>query len=71
MLRSETTLVLAGRDRILRNEPSEAWVRRVAGDNTRGIEFAEAAHTLEFAAYEAGYRALLERWGGGVRKGRK
>lgn len=62
-LRSETTLVLAGRDRIIRNPPTEAWLRRVAGEKARVVEFAEAAHTLEFAANPTQYRALLERWG--------
>jgi len=64
-LRSETTLVLAGRDRIIRNLPTEAWLRRVAGEQARVVEFAEAAHTLEFAADQAQYRDLLERWGSG------
>lgn len=58
----ETTLLLAGRDRIIRNEPTEAWVRRVAGNRARVVEFAEAAHTLEFAADETHYRNLLDRW---------
>jgi pimeloyl-ACP methyl ester carboxylesterase len=61
-LRCATTLVLAGRDRIIRNQPTEAWLRRVAGDHARVVKFDEAAHTLEFAADAARYRDLLGRW---------
>ncbi len=61
-LRADTTLVLAGNDRIIRNEPTEAWVRRVAGPNARVEYFPDAAHTLEFAADETRFRALIERW---------
>jgi acylglycerol lipase len=61
-LQSDTTLVLAGRDRIIRNQPTEAWLARVAGGNGRVVRFPEAAHTLEFAADPGGFRDLIERW---------
>jgi acylglycerol lipase len=62
VLQAQTTLVLAGRDRIIRNGLTEVWVRRVAGDDAQVVKFAEAAHTLEFAADQGEYRTLLERW---------
>lgn len=61
-LRAETTLALAGRDRIIRNQPTEAWVRRVAGRNVRVATISDAAHTLEFAADRGRFRELLEAW---------
>jgi alpha-beta hydrolase superfamily lysophospholipase len=64
-LRPETTLVLAGRDRIIRNRPTAEWLRRFGSGQVHVVEFAEAAHTLEFAADETPYRTLLERWGAG------
>jgi alpha-beta hydrolase superfamily lysophospholipase len=65
VLRAETTLALAGRDRIIRNEPTEAWLRRVGRGGVRTVRFEDAAHTLEFAADEVPYRTLLEGWAAG------
>ncbi|MFQ5806233.1 MAG: alpha/beta hydrolase [Phycisphaerae bacterium] len=61
-LRAETTLVLAGADRIIRNPLTEAWILRVAGEKTRVVTLPDAGHTLEFAADRRPFRALMERW---------
>jgi alpha-beta hydrolase superfamily lysophospholipase len=61
-LPAETTLVLAGRDRIIRNEPTERWIRRLTRGRARSITFPGAAHTLEFSADPDPLRDLVERW---------
>jgi acylglycerol lipase len=67
-LRAATTLVLAGRDRIILNQPTEAWIRRVAGQGAHVVTFGDAAHTLEFAADPRGFRELIECWVSGGAK---
>lgn len=55
-------LVLAGRDRIICNERTEAWVRRVASEPPVIVQFTEAAHTLEFEAEAAAFADWLSGW---------
>ena len=61
-LRAETTLVLAGKDRIILNGPTEEWVRRVADHDVKVVALAEAAHTLELAADPTALRELITQW---------
>ncbi len=61
-LRAETTLVLAGEDRIIRNQPTEAWLQHAAGPNGLVVRFPQAAHTLEFAADPQEFGDLVGRW---------
>jgi acylglycerol lipase len=61
-LRAETTLLLAERDHIIRNEPTEAWLRRVAAERARVVQFSDAAHTLEFSADRSRYASALQHW---------
>lgn len=62
-LQCDTTLVLAERDRIIRNEPTKKWALRVGGLNMNVVLLAGQAHTLEFAQDESAYRKILEAWG--------
>lgn len=62
-LRTETTLVLAGRDRIIRNAPTEAWVRRLTAETAHVLHLPDQAHTLEFAADVSGFARLIGAWG--------
>jgi len=61
-LQTDTTLVLAGRDRIIRNAPTTAWLRRVAAQAPRVHEFPDAAHTLEFESDVASFGDVLRHW---------
>jgi acylglycerol lipase len=61
-LQAETMLVLAGEDRIIRNQPTEAWLQRVAGRSAQVVTFPDAAHTLEFAAAPEGFRDVIDGW---------
>lgn len=57
-----TLLMLAGRDRIIHNEETTAWARRVCGGGLEIVEHAEDAHTLEFAADPTHLAKTIERW---------
>lgn len=59
----QTTLVLAGKDRIIRNRATEKWVRRIAGPSARVVTFSDQAHTLEFAADASSFGKFIEDWG--------
>ena len=61
-LTAEVTLLLAGRERIIRNAPTEAWLRRICGQPPRVELFSDDAHTLEFAADVGRLRDTLESW---------
>lgn len=61
-LRARTTLVLAGRDRIIRNEPTRAWLRHVAAQPPQELLLQNAAHTLEFEPDFEPFESLLRRW---------
>lgn len=66
-LEAPTTLVLAGRDQIIRNRPTKAWIERVTDGNAQVATFAKSAHTLEFSADRAPLSDLIGAWvSGGV-----
>jgi alpha-beta hydrolase superfamily lysophospholipase len=65
-LLAPVALLLAGRDRIIRNEPTAAWIRRVAAQPPEIIEFPAAAHTLEFEPDEFGLAQFLRGWAEGA-----
>jgi acylglycerol lipase len=61
MLGSSVALFLAGKERIIRNTITEAWVRS-ACDTAKVQHFPQAAHTLEFESDETRYAAALRSW---------
>jgi len=61
-LRADAELVLAGRDRIIRNVPTEAWLRRLSASAPVVHTLAEAAHTLEFEVDVSVFEGLLLDW---------
>lgn len=65
-LAAATTLLLAERDAIVRNEPTERWVRRVCARPPQVETFRGAAHTLEFERDAEAFGAALDRWRDGV-----
>jgi alpha-beta hydrolase superfamily lysophospholipase len=54
-----TTLLLAGKDRIIRNKKTEKWLRRVAAEAPTVITFPDAHHSLEFEQDRSGFEQLL------------
>jgi len=60
------TLLLAGRDRIIANGPTEAWARRVSGGRARVICRPDQAHTMEFARDTSAYEQVLVEWAVGA-----
>ncbi len=65
-LRVPTTLLLAGRDRIILNSATERWLRALSGGTARIEPFPQEAHTLEFSARPEGFLAALEAWRDGM-----
>lgn len=61
-LQAETTLVLAGREQIIRNPPTAAWLTRLAVRPPAIHTFPEAAHTLEFETDTGAFGGLLAHW---------
>jgi acylglycerol lipase len=61
-LPADTTLVLAGRDRIIRNAPTALWLQRIGTQAPTVHEFPVAAHTLEFEAELDAFGAVLRHW---------
>ncbi|MBU0639372.1 MAG: lysophospholipase [Planctomycetes bacterium] len=61
-LQPTTTLILAGRDRIIRNERTERWLRRVAATPPTVQYFAEADHTLEFETDPGEFEQAVQDW---------
>jgi acylglycerol lipase len=61
-LRAETTLLLAGRDAIIKNRPTAAWVERATNGRARVITIADSAHTLEFSEDPARLGAIMASW---------
>jgi len=59
---ADCTLVLAGRDRIIRNEPTAEWLERVAARPPRLRRLSEAAHTIEFEPDVAPFERVLSKW---------
>ncbi|QOJ13163.1 MAG: alpha/beta fold hydrolase [Planctomycetia bacterium] len=60
-----TTLLLAERDRIIRNRETRQWAERVCAGGLRLRELAGAEHTLEFEEPTAEFEAELDRWAAG------
>ncbi len=63
-LAAEATLLLAERDRIIRNTPTENWLRRLAA-RPPIVKTVAAAHTLEFERDPAPWQQVLEAWAAG------
>lgn len=62
LIRVPTWLVTAGRDRIIQNEPTLDFVRRISHPDKRLIEYPNAAHTFEFEPDPEPYFADLVDW---------
>ncbi len=56
------TLLLAGRDRIIRNGATRAWIERMAAHAAHVREFPQASHTLEFDAEPGDFLDALRTW---------
>jgi alpha-beta hydrolase superfamily lysophospholipase len=61
-LHAPTLLMLAGRDRIVANPPTRAFLNRSAATHKTLIEYPNGAHTLEFEADPDRYFADLADW---------
>ncbi|MFH1749090.1 MAG: alpha/beta fold hydrolase [Planctomycetota bacterium] len=61
-LSTPTSLLLAGRDRIIQNTPTVTWIRRVAIQTPEVIELSDYSHTLEFAQDASAFAAQLQHW---------
>ena len=61
-LAAETTLLLAERDRIIRNAPTAAWPAARSARQPTVVTVSAAAHTLEFEADPTAYDRLLDEW---------
>ncbi|MGE0479850.1 MAG: alpha/beta fold hydrolase [Phycisphaerae bacterium] len=57
-----TTLLLAGDDRIIRNDATERGLRRIAARPATVHTFPAAGHTLEFEADSAQFLATIRAW---------
>jgi alpha-beta hydrolase superfamily lysophospholipase len=66
-LAAATTLLLAERDAIIHNEPTERWLRRVGARPPQVETLRDAAHTLEFERDPGPFGAALDRWRDGAR----
>lgn len=62
-LKCPTTLVLAERDRIIRNDATRSWAERIGGPNMNVVLLPEQAHTLEFSQDGETFRRLVTEWG--------
>lgn len=61
-LRAPTTLLIAERDRIIRNGPTRTWLERICVAPPDITICSAASHTLEFEADPAEYERLLTSW---------
>ena len=61
-LHTPTLLMLAGRDRIVSNKPTRAFLKSSAAVHKTLIEYPNGAHTLEFEADPERYFADLADW---------
>jgi len=61
-LTASVTLVLAGRERIIRNEPTLEWLKRVAVRPPVVHLFPEACHTIEFEQESDAFAGVLDAW---------
>jgi alpha-beta hydrolase superfamily lysophospholipase len=55
-------VLLAGQERIIRNEPTRRYVERFASADKTVIEYPEAHHTLEFEPDPERFIADLRQW---------
>ncbi|MBL8879361.1 MAG: alpha/beta fold hydrolase [Phycisphaerales bacterium] len=55
-------LALAGRDKIIRNDATVAWISRISRGDFGIREFAEASHTLEFESQPDEFESFLVKW---------
>lgn len=62
VLAAETTLLLAERDRIIRNAPTVAWLTVRCARQPTVVTLPAAAHTLEFEADPTAQDRLLDEW---------
>lgn len=61
-IRVPLLIVLAGRDRIVKNDAVRAFFQRVGSSQKQLLEYASAAHTLEFEPDPTAYFADLVDW---------
>ncbi len=61
-LQAATTLLLAGRERIINNEPTADWLRRICAAPPVVHTFPDAAHTLEFEPEGPEFSRALSAW---------
>jgi acylglycerol lipase len=61
-VKTPLTIVLCGRDRIIRNAETREWARRVSDGRAKIVEFPEDVHTLEFNTDRSGFEAVLRDW---------
>lgn len=61
-LRPPVTLLLAGRDLIIRNDPTVRWLTRIAACEPTVHTFADAHHTLEFESQPEAFVRVLNEW---------
>jgi alpha-beta hydrolase superfamily lysophospholipase len=61
-VRAPVLLLLAGRDRIIRNAPTRRLVERFASADKEVVEYPEAHHTLEFEPEPDRFIDDLQRW---------
>ena len=60
--RGPVHLILAGRDRIIHNDRTRAWLRGLPSADLRLTEYPDAEHTLEFEAEPARFFSDLVGW---------
>ncbi|HEV3260436.1 MAG TPA: alpha/beta fold hydrolase [Gemmataceae bacterium] len=65
-VRVPVLLMLAEKDRIIRNPPTRRYVDRFASEDKEVIEYAGAHHTLEFEPEPAVFLGDLKRWLGRI-----
>lgn len=61
-MRAPTLLMLAGRERIVNNERTRGFFSDIAANDKQCIEYATAAHTLEFEPDPSAYLNELYEW---------
>lgn len=61
-LKPQTTLVVAGRDRIIRNEPTRRWIERITVQDVQEFVFSGVGHTVEFEKDVSEFEHCLAAW---------
>lgn len=64
---SRTTLLLAGADRIIRNESTCRWLAAATATSPRIQTYAEAGHTIEFETCVSEFEMELRKWAESVK----